>query len=231
MLNDIHKVQRYMYGSKYLDCRWKYWVDIDEKLFYVVRVKGCVWVLPGYIDPDKVKRIPVQSKRYITKVMFLVAIARSVYAADGSCIFDGKVGCWRCTDLLQHTTSYNGKCKQYDVGDYYVKDANLVASKYVDMVTKQLLPRLIEIKCTVWDVQANGTPYKVRCQHDGAPGHHAEGIELQLEKAFAAVNGEFVHQPPKSPECNMLDMAVFNTMAHRVARCDYRTKQQLCSAV
>ena len=29
----------------------------------------------------------------------------------------------------------------------------------------------------------------------------------------------------------MLSMAVFNAMAHRVAQCDYRMKQQLCSAV
>jgi len=48
-LTELHKMQRYVYGAKYLDCRWKYWVDVDEKWFYVVRVKGFVWVLPGYI--------------------------------------------------------------------------------------------------------------------------------------------------------------------------------------
>ena len=86
-------MQRYVFGSKYSDCSWKYWVDVDEKWFYVVRVKGFVWVLPGYMDVDKVKQIPVQNKRYITKVMFLVAVTRPVYAEDGTCIFDGKVGC------------------------------------------------------------------------------------------------------------------------------------------
>ena len=39
-----------------------------------------------------IKRLPVQSKRYITKVMFLPAVARPIFAADGSVLFDGKVG-------------------------------------------------------------------------------------------------------------------------------------------
>ena len=81
------------------------------KVVYVVRVKGFVWVLPGYMGADKIKKNPVQSKRYITKVMFLVAVARPVYDIDGSCLFDGKVGCWRVADVNQYTKSDNGKTK------------------------------------------------------------------------------------------------------------------------
>ena len=230
-LTETHKMQRYVFGSKYSDNRWKYWVDVDEKWFYVVRVKGFVWILPGYMDVDKIKQIPVQSKRYITKVMFLVAVSRPVYNEDGVCVFDGKVGCWRVAELRQYTRNYNGKRKQYQQGEWYTKDVNLGADMYVKMLTTLLLPRLVEIKQQVWDVQAKGEAYHVHIQHDGAPGHRAEGIEKLLEKAFLVVNGMFVRQPPKSPECNMLDMAVFNAMAHFVARCDYRTKAQLCAAV
>ena len=163
--------------------------------------------------------------------MFLVAVARPVYAEDGTCIFDGKVGCWRCADIRTYSRNYNGKRKQYKQGDLYTIDVNLGADKYVEMLTTLLLPALLDIKRRVWDVQAGGSPYKVRIQHDGAPGHRAEGIEAKLERVFRAVCGEFVRQPPKSPECNMLDMAVFNSMAHLLARCDYRTKPQLCAAV
>ena len=31
------------------------------------------------MDADKVKALPVQSKRYITKVMFLCAVAKPIY--------------------------------------------------------------------------------------------------------------------------------------------------------
>jgi hypothetical protein len=230
-LTEVHKVQRYVFGSKYNEERWKYWLDVDEKWFYVVRVKGFVWVLPGYMNADDVKSIPVQSKRYITKVMFLVAIARPVYSDSGECLFDGKVGCWRVCDIRKRTQNYNGKRVKYNKDDLYTLDVSLGAKKYVEMLETLLLPRLKVIKRTVWDVQAAGTDYKVRIQHDGAPGHRAEGIEAKLEALYACICGEFVRQPPKSPDCNMLDMAVFNSMAHLVARCDYRTKSQLCAAV
>lgn len=113
----------------------------------------------------------------------------------------------------------------------FVKDVNLGAERYVEMVTAILLPRLQDIKRAVWDTQANGAAYKIRIQDDGAQGHRAECIEAKLESAFASINGEFVRQPPKNPDSNMLDMAVFNSMAHLVARCDCRTKTQLRSAV
>ena len=57
-------------------CRWDRWIDIDEKWFYVVVIKGFVWVLPDYMDPSDICSIPVASKRYITKVMFLIAVSR-----------------------------------------------------------------------------------------------------------------------------------------------------------
>ena len=65
-------------------------MDVDEKWFYVVSIKGFVWYLPDYMDPS-VLRLPVESKTHIQKIMFLVAVAKPIYAADGTCLFDGKV--------------------------------------------------------------------------------------------------------------------------------------------
>ena len=44
------------------------------------------------MNKDKIKSLPVQSKRYITKVMFLCAVAKPIYDEAGECLFDGKVG-------------------------------------------------------------------------------------------------------------------------------------------
>lgn len=82
--------------------RWDNWIDIDEKWFYVVCLKGFVWYLPDYMDLSTVQ-LPVESKRYIQKIMFLCAVAKPIYDDDGTCLFDGKawppVGPYTCACL------------------------------------------------------------------------------------------------------------------------------------
>lgn len=73
--------------------------------------------------------------------------------------------------------------------------------------------------------------YGITIQHEAAPGHQATDIERQLNAVFACVNGSFVRQPPKSPCTNMLDMAVFNSLAARVAQVDHENKRDLDAAV
>ena len=94
-----------------------------------------------------------------------------------------------------------------------------------------MLPRIRELRRTVWDPFFGGSDYDVRVQHDGAPGHRADGIEAYLEHIFRAVRVRFIRQPAKSPCCNLLDMCVFHVLAARVAQCDYDTKEELVAAV
>lgn len=193
--------------------------------FYVVRIKGFVWILPEFMDEDKIKNLPVQSKRYITKVMFLVAVAKPIFDEMGECIFDGKVGCWRCARWEQRKRKYTGVNVKYKKDDHYHDDCNMDADLYTDMMIDLLLPRIAELQATIW----NNKPVVI--QHDGAPGHRAEGIEAKLTLAFAAVFAIFVRQPPKSPVSNMLDMAVFHSMSSLVAEVDYENKNELVAAV
>ena len=65
--------------ARHIDERYPNWINLDEKWFYVVRIKGFVWILPDYMDEKHVKRLPVQNKKYITKVLYLCAVARHVY--------------------------------------------------------------------------------------------------------------------------------------------------------
>ena len=231
MLTPVHKPTRYFYGGKLLRERFRYWVDIDEKWFFVVRCRGWVWILPDHMDPDTCRRLPVQSKRYITKVMFLTAVARPIFDSDGKCIFDGKVGMWRVCDYAQRKRNYTGKRLQYKEGDWYVKDASMGAVKYVEMVTELLLPAIEAIRVKYWFPLANGSPFVITVQHDGAPGHRADGIERSLNAAFAAIGAVFRRQPPKSPDANMLDMCVFNSLEATVSEFHYATKAELYAAV
>ena len=202
--------------------------------FYVVRVKGYVWILPEYMSKAHIRRLRVQSKRYVTKVMFLTAVARPIFDSHGNVIFDGKVGMWRVCDLRRRASNYISKSARgvrYRKGDFFVKDVNLGAVKYVEILMESLLPAVRRVKRLFWDPLARGSEYIIKIQHDGAPGHRANGIERQLNKVFACVNAKFIRQPPKSPESNMLDLCVFNSLAATVAHYDYSTKDELVAAV
>ena len=104
--------------------------------FYVVHIKGYVWILPECRDKDKIRALPVQSKRYITKVMFLCAVAKPMYDECGVCIFDGKVGCWRVADWKKCSRNYTGKFTKYQKGGVYIQDCSMGAHKYEQMMVE-----------------------------------------------------------------------------------------------
>jgi hypothetical protein len=100
LLSEEHKLQRVLYcltKANSLDQKFHdfyNYVHVDEKWFFISEEK-----LRCYIAPDEVVRErTVQNKDHILKVMFLCAVARPRYAANGDggkeCIFDGKVGLW-----------------------------------------------------------------------------------------------------------------------------------------
>lgn len=67
-----------------------YIIHIDEKWFYTTTKARRFYMLPEEEDPLRT----VQNKNSIGKVMFLCALARPRYDANGNCKFDGKLGVW-----------------------------------------------------------------------------------------------------------------------------------------
>ncbi|XP_074288192.1 uncharacterized protein LOC141613358 [Silene latifolia] len=65
-------------------------IHIDEKWFYLATTTDTYYIVPGEEEPYH----SCQSKRYITKVMFMCAVARPVYGENGDLLFDGKIGVW-----------------------------------------------------------------------------------------------------------------------------------------
>ncbi|KAH9142180.1 hypothetical protein AeRB84_013729, partial [Aphanomyces euteiches] len=65
-------------------------VHVDEKWFFVTRVKKRIYVY----DDEAVAARFAKSKRFITKVMFLCAVGRPQYDPHKKCVFDGKLGIW-----------------------------------------------------------------------------------------------------------------------------------------
>ncbi|ETW09752.1 hypothetical protein H310_00237 [Aphanomyces invadans] len=70
-------------------------VFVDEKWFTVVDIKGKVYLAP-WEDP---LHLQVKNKRFVPKVMFLVAVARP-RLVDGV-FFDGKIGAWPFLETVE----------------------------------------------------------------------------------------------------------------------------------
>ncbi|CAM9846316.1 unnamed protein product [Discosporangium mesarthrocarpum] len=64
------------------------WVHVDEKWFYILKDGNGVYLHPTEPPP---KRPRAHNKKFITKVMFLAAVARPRKMSNGVW-FDGKIG-------------------------------------------------------------------------------------------------------------------------------------------
>ncbi|ETV71522.1 hypothetical protein H257_13185 [Aphanomyces astaci] len=65
-------------------------VHVDEKWFYLTTVKGKFYVYDDEVLPHR----QAKSKRFITKVMFLCAVAWPSYDVQRNRMFDGLIGMW-----------------------------------------------------------------------------------------------------------------------------------------
>ncbi|KAM0907960.1 hypothetical protein ACQ4PT_015782 [Festuca glaucescens] len=70
---------------------------IDEKWFFRIRKKENVYLSHREETPKR----ETKNKGHIQKIMFLSAMARPRYDAEGNCIFDGKIGVWAYVEWVQ----------------------------------------------------------------------------------------------------------------------------------
>ncbi|CAM9358288.1 unnamed protein product [Discosporangium mesarthrocarpum] len=83
------------------------WVHVDEKWFYAMKDGRGIYLHSG---EDAPKPPRAQNKRFITKVMFLAAVARPRMISDGVW-FDGKIGIWPIADNLAAMRSSKNRKK------------------------------------------------------------------------------------------------------------------------
>ena len=66
------------------------YVHVNEKWFYLYERK----LNPVLASDEELELKSQRSLRYAPKVMFLCTVSRPRFQTDGSCLFDGKIGCW-----------------------------------------------------------------------------------------------------------------------------------------
>ncbi|CAN0327094.1 unnamed protein product [Discosporangium mesarthrocarpum] len=111
-----------------------YWVHVDEKWFYVMKDGRGIYLHP---EEDAPKPPRAQNKRFITKVMFLAAVARPRMISDGVW-FDGKIGMWPIADTVAAMRS----CKNRKKGTMMLKPATVNAERYKELMIDKVIPAI-----------------------------------------------------------------------------------------
>ncbi|CAN0490778.1 unnamed protein product [Discosporangium mesarthrocarpum] len=110
------------------------WVYVDEKWFYVMMDRRGIYLHP---EEDAPKPPRAQNKRFITKVMFLVAVARPRMVSDGVW-FDGKIDIWPIADTVAAMRSSKNRKK----GTMVLKPATINAERYKELRIDKVIPAI-----------------------------------------------------------------------------------------
>ena len=174
-------------------------IHIDEKWFYMTKVNNRYILVVGEEPPKRT----VANKHSIRKVMFLCAQARPRDLADGS-HWDGKIGIWPIGDWEPAKKS----SKNRPAGTLEWKNHSVDGDKYFELMTELVVPAIVEKWPQSW------TGEKIKIQHDGARAHFKHDHKPWLDylkdmDEHLPWKIELYHQPPNSPDLNILDLGFF----------------------
>ena len=171
-------------------------IHINEKLFYLCKIKQKYYLLPEEVTPLRVAK----SKRFITKVMFLCAVARPRWDVGRNQWFDGKLGIWPFVEKVQAVRNSRNRVR----GTWETKNVNVKRENFREMLVEKLLPSII----AKWPEADRARTIEI--QQDNAKPHCFSDDE-GFHDAVAAAGWDMrlVRQPPNSPDLNVLDLGYF----------------------
>ncbi|KAF0708091.1 hypothetical protein AaE_013351, partial [Aphanomyces astaci] len=140
-LTDVNKVARVNWAMKFVrpDSNFQFadmfdYVHVDEKWFHATKIKSRVYLLPGEVPPHR----STQSKHFITKVMFLSAVARPRWDDAKSEWFDGKIGTWHFTQVVPAARSSRNR----PAGTLELRPVSVTRPIYKKMLLENVIPAI-----------------------------------------------------------------------------------------
>ncbi|XP_074291358.1 uncharacterized protein LOC141618151 [Silene latifolia] len=176
-------------------------IHMDEKWFYISYDGHKFYMVEGEEIPYR----SCQSKRYITKVMFMCAVCRPIYSEDGELLFDGKIGMFPFTKQQPAARASRNSPR------------GTMETKPIDSITKQVTRECI-IEQVIPAIKAKwpeGASKNIYIQQDNARPHIKNN-----DQAFMAVansegfNIQLTFQHPNSPDLNVNDLGYFRASDH-----------------
>ncbi|XP_047950463.1 uncharacterized protein LOC125196124 [Salvia hispanica] len=168
-------------------------VHIDEKWFYMTKTSDRYYLFPDEDEPYR----SCKSKRFITKVMFMVAVYRPLIGSDGKIIFDGEIGLFPFTEKVLAKRSSKNRPKE-------TIETKLIQSVNKEVMTACLLNQIVPTIKAKWLANASK---KIYIQQDNAKPHLrvvdqqfeeiARGLPLQLyvEEGLVRESLEYLQLP------------------------------------
>ena len=217
ILNEKHKAARVAWCTDYSARPQPFgdenslFIHVDEKWFYGLRMGRRIWVAQGAARP----RVPVQSKQFINKVMFLAAVGKPIFNK-----FDGAIGLYPLANIVPATRASSRR----PAGAPVLKSFNMDKDTFVKMLKENVVRDALK-KCP-W-------AHEITIQMDNAGGHGGGGgskIEDTLSKLNTWANQLprdyldllddsehppkiiFIAQPACSPDLNVLDLGAWRSM-------------------
>lgn len=175
-------------------------VHVDEKWFYISKNQQKYYLAAGEEPPHRT----CKSKRFVTKVMFLAAVARPRWNTAKNKWFDGKLGIWPF--VTQEPAKRSSKNRV--AGTMVTKNIDSVTKvQYSQMITEKVIPAIRN----KWPNSTRSATIVI--QQDNAKPHISPA-DIAFNEAVQAssMDIQLACQPPNSPDTNVLDLGFFNAI-------------------
>ncbi|XP_074291911.1 uncharacterized protein LOC141618730 [Silene latifolia] len=194
-------------------------VHIDEKWFYMTKKNEKYYLHSMEADPLRT----CQSKNYIGKVMFLVAMARARYDCDGNETFSGKIGVF---PLIT---------KEPAIRRSRNREAGMLVTKPIPSVTREvirsfLIEKVVPAIKAKWPIEDMGGTIFI--QQDNARTHiDPNDREFRRVASQDGLDIRLTCQPANSPDLNILDLGFFRAIQSLQQKKRSKTVDELIAAV
>ena len=163
-----------------------------------------------------------QSKKFITKVMFLAAVARPRHNPATNSAVDGKIGCLAFVEKVP----VQRNCRNRAAGTLVTKCVEVNKERYKSKVIKDVIPAIKQ----KWPAATHSSPIYIH--QDNAKPHRVNDDPDLLEACSSdGFDMELINQPPNNPDTNILDLRFFASIQSLQDRTRARTIDRLTDEV
>ena len=172
-------------------------IHINKKSFYLTKDGQRYIIAADEAEPYR----HVQHKSFLTKIMFLCAVATPRYDTNKNAWFDGKIGIWP----IGKWEPAKWSSKKHAKGILVWKNQCITRDVYHEYLIQKFLPAVKER----WPTN-NG---RIRLQQGGAKSHILEDdVEFKEAVDKIGLNLTVYTQSPNLPDTNILDLGFFRAI-------------------
>ena len=172
-------------------------IHIDKKWFYLMKDGQCLIIAADEAEPYR----HVQHKSFLTKIMFLCAVARPRYDMNKNAWFDGKIEIWPIGKWELAKQSSKKRTKGMPVW----KNQSITWDVYWEYLIQKHLPAITQ-KLPM----DNG---RIQLQQDGTKSHFVDDDgEFKDAVDEIGLNLTMYTQLSNSPDTNILNLSFFGAI-------------------